>query len=108
MADPSSGDAATPRALELRRLGDGLIYRFAVAGTAMAPDYVRADGAVLIQFVEQIGWAACDSTTGDITGLPWAVPLAQQSRHCPPAGAWVSRKGERSYPYELHLISEPQ
>jgi hypothetical protein len=73
-----------------------------------APRWVRDDQAVLIRFVVQLGWAACDAVTGEVTGVPWAVPLADQSPDQPPQGAWVSRKGDKSYLYELEIIATPR
>lgn len=101
------GPPGGSRRLALRRAVDGLVYYFAAAA-ADPRLYLRSDLAVQIRFVDRIGWAACDAATGEISGLPWAVPLADQSADHPPQGVWVSCKQDKSYVYDLQLIVEPR
>ena len=50
-------------------------------------------------YLPESGWATVDGA-GAVNGRPWEVPLADQTSE-PPFCTWVSRKGERSYVYEL-------
>lgn len=91
---------------EFRRAIDGLVYRFQrIPGESESCRYSRADGAVHVEFSDAAGWVARDPATGEITGLPWCVPVDQQTLSHPPEGVWVSRKGDQSYVYELIFVA---
>lgn len=92
---------------ELHRLIDGQVYRFRLASR---PDglcgYRRDDQDLWIVRLPILGWVAIDPQTGDVTGRPWDVLPHAQAQH-PPEGVWVSRKGAKSYVYDLRYPTEP-
>ena len=97
------------RFFEFCRASDGVVHRFERQGGESDPrGYLRSDGVVCVIFGEGIGWVARDSTTGETTGIPWCVPIDQQHPAHPPEGAWVSKKGEKSYVYELAFVMSPE
>ena len=87
--------------LELRRRVDGLIYRFDRTPLDDGSfGYKRRDSDLWILWQSDLGWVAVDPETGGVTGRPWSV-LPKEQSDAPPEGDWVSKKGERSYVYEL-------
>ncbi len=88
---------------ELHRLNDGLVYHF---HRAMRPDgqpgYKRRDADVWIVRHPDHGWVAYDADN-QITGKPWSVSPKDQGDH-PPPGEWVSKKGHKSYVYDLRYV----
>ena len=89
---------------ELYRLSDGLIYRFnrAVREDGSA-GYKREDQDLWIVRSPRFGWVAIDEATGTIMGRPWNT-LPQDLGDYPPEGEWVSKKGIKSYVYDLRYI----
>ena len=88
------------QAFELRRKIDGLVYRF-----DRRPDgqFKRADGDHFIHRHPKQGWIAGEAGSDEVYGRPWHV-LPVDQNDAPPEGTWVSRKGNKSYVYELvHL-----
>lgn len=87
---------------ELRRKSDDLIYQFDRLQHADGRfGYKRRDQDLWIFFMPEWGWMAWDEETQTVSGRPWNVlPKDQQEDH-PPAGEWVSKKGIKSYVYEL-------
>jgi hypothetical protein len=89
---------------ELHRLIDGLVYRF---HRQTAPDgrvgYRREDRDLWIVWSERWGWVSVLPEEGAIAGRPWEVPREEQG-DAPPEGTWVSRKGEKSYVYQLLYV----
>ena len=89
---------------ELRRKSDGLVYLFKrnvdASGNAA---YQRQDQDLWITFRPGLGWVAWDHDTASCTGRPWTV-AAQDQADFPPEGIWVSRKGDKSYVYELVYV----
>lgn len=89
--------------IELHRHDDGQIYRFLPCEPEGGkPAWQREDGTVWILFLANHGWVAVDQERR-IGGIPWGVAIADQGS-LPPAGAWVSKKGSKSYVYDLLLI----
>ncbi len=92
---------------QLRRLSDDLVYHF---DRQLRPDerigYKRRDQNLWIVFLPEYGWIAVDEKTGAITGRPWNTPLKDQNDDYPPEGEWVSKKGIKSYVYELKYTQE--
>ncbi|MFK7838738.1 MAG: hypothetical protein AB8B83_00265 [Bdellovibrionales bacterium] len=92
---------------ELRRLSDDLIYQF-----DRTPDhdgkvaYKRRDADLWITFHNDYGWVAFDEDTQSIMGRSWTVLQMDQGNH-PPEGEWVSKKGAKSYVYELVYCAAP-
>jgi hypothetical protein len=86
---------------ELRRLSDDLVYQF---DRRSRPDgevgYRRRDQDLWIVFKPELGWVAYDEATQSVMGRSWNVLPKDQGEH-PPAGEWVSKKGVKSYVYEL-------
>jgi hypothetical protein len=92
---------------ELRRLSDGLVYQF---DRALRPDgqiaYKRRDLDLWIVFKSDLGWVAFDEESQILSGRPWSVLPQAQDDH-PPEGEWVSKKGAKSYVYELKYLHPP-
>ena len=87
--------------LKLRRQSDSRVYAFTrVGGDGRGSIYVRSDGMVQIVYDEAFGWSIWDSADGALVGRVWSVPPERQAEY-PTAGTWVSRKGSKSYVYEL-------
>ena len=93
---------------ELRRLSDDLVYQF---DRRQRPDgqfgYQRRDQDLWIVFKPELGWVAYDEDSQSVTGRPWNVLPKDQGDH-PPQGEWVSKKGVKSYVYELKYCEPPQ
>jgi hypothetical protein len=89
---------------ELLRLSDGLTYRF---GRALRTDgsvgFKREDQDLWIVRLPTFGWVAVEESTGAITGRPWES-LPQEQADFPPEGEWVSKKGIKSYVYQLRYV----
>ncbi|MBU1173987.1 MAG: hypothetical protein KKH72_01190 [Alphaproteobacteria bacterium] len=86
---------------ELRRQVDDLVYRFRrQIGQDGRPAYKREDRDLWIVRSEQWGWISVLPEDGAISGRPWEV-LPQNQGDSPPEGVWVSRKGDKSYVYDL-------
>ena len=90
---------------ELRRQIDGLVYRF---HRDTIPDgelgYRREDRELWILWTEDRGWISVLPETGALSGRPWEITPGAQSAESPPEGIWVSRKGEKSYVYDLVYV----
>ena len=86
---------------ELRRMSDDLIYQF---DRKPMPDgqigYQRRDQDLWITYRPDWGWVAYDEATQSLTGRLWNILPKDQTDH-PPEGEWVSKKGVKSYVYEL-------
>ena len=95
---------STPSAvtgLELRRLIDGHVYRFArTTDSQERACFKRDDGDYWIVWHEKLGWIAGNWDSNDVFGRPWDQ-LAPQTAAAPPEGIWVSRKGPKAYVYDL-------
>jgi len=92
---------------ELRRQSDDLVYVFR-RGTDASGEvaYQRQDQDLWITFRHGLGWVAWDETSQSCTGRPWNLPPDQQADF-PPEGVWVSRKGPKSYVYDLVYVARP-
>ncbi len=92
---------------ELRRRSDNLVYTFRrVLGSSDPQRFVRLDREDLfIQYDAALGWVALDPKTREVTGKPWNDALRHNPNQ-PPQGDWVSKKGARSYVYDLRYVSE--
>jgi hypothetical protein len=86
---------------ELRRKSDDLVYQFDRAQRADGQiGYKRRDRDLWIVHRPTLGWVALYEESGLMSGRPWDVLPADQGDH-PPPGDWVSKKGAKSYVYEL-------
>jgi hypothetical protein len=61
------------------------------------PSYRRVDLELWCRRLPNFGWAVCASS-GEVSRRPFDDP---GDGDLPPEGIWVSRKGDRSYVYEL-------
>ncbi|WP_349956609.1 hypothetical protein [Rhizobium sp. ZPR3] len=90
---------------QLKRRSDDLAYTF---HRKQLPDgkigYRREDADLWIRFQGGFGWGAWDDEDGALLGRPWNVPLPEQDADYPPECEWVSKKGAKSYVYELVYI----
>lgn len=67
--------------------------------------YRRSDLDLWIVRDARRGWIAVDPESDAVTGRPWHVAPEDQG-DAPPAGAWVSCKGDKAYVYDL-VHAEP-
>jgi len=89
---------------ELRRQIDGLVYRFhRQPGPDGSPAYKREDRDLWIVKTEHCGWISVLPEDGAISGRSWEVAPDEQG-DAPPEGIWVSRKGAKSYVYDLVYV----
>lgn len=89
---------------ELRRRADGLVYRFhRQIGEDGQPAYKREDKDHWIIRSERLGWVSVMPEDGTIAGRVWEVAPEDQD-DAPPEGIWVSRKGRKSYVYDLVYV----
>ncbi|QIS16115.1 hypothetical protein [Nocardia arthritidis] len=86
--------------LKFVRRTDGLTYEFVDDGTAHGyPSYKRIDLDLWCERLPEFGWVL---RTAD--GVIAARPFDDAGHGAlPPGGAWVSRKGDRSYVYDVHI-----
>lgn len=86
---------------ELRRQSDPVVYRFErQTDDKVRVGFKRTDGDYWIVYHKRHGWIAGSWDTNDVFGRPWNLSN-RQSDHAPPEGVWVSRKGPKSYVYDL-------
>ena len=100
MVNAMTGNSQTIR-FELRRHSDGLVYRFEKAtDTKGRVGFKRTDGDYWIIWHGELGWVAASWDSSEVFGRPWNQ-LKRQYKASPPEGVWVSRKGSKSYVYDL-------
>ena len=88
------------QSFDFRRRIDGLTYHFHSCGPQNGkPAWKRVDYAVWLIWLDEIGWCSVDAER-QINGVPWGIPASQQG-DVPPSGEWVSKKGDKSYVYDL-------
>lgn len=84
---------------ELHRLNDGLVYTF---DRVNAHCFARRDDPLMrISWEGPWGWLARMPQNGVVAGRPWEILPQHQREAFPPCGVWISRKGDRSYVYQL-------
>jgi hypothetical protein len=95
---------STHEHFRLSRMSDDLVYEFDRMKHADGSfGYRRRDQELWITFKAGLGWVGYDEAHGGITLRPWNVSPAEQSNY-PPEGEWVSKKGVKSYVYELQYV----
>ena len=83
-----------------------MVYRFARSIDRRGePAWRRQDLDVWIRRDAELGWIAWDEESQACTGRPWDVLAKDQGDH-PPEGVWVSRKGPKSYVYDLVYLDD--
>jgi hypothetical protein len=93
---------------ELHRLSDDLIYQFDRRTTSDGKiGYQRRDQDLWITYrgIEE-GWVAYDEESNSISGRPWNIAPKLQDNNHPPEGEWVSKKGIKSYVYNLKYVDK--
>ena len=89
---------------ELHRLSDGLVYQF---DKLKLPNgnfgYKRRDQDLWIKHDDTLGWIASNEETKELQGRSWET-LPELQKEYPPEGIWVSKKGIKSYVYELKYM----
>ena len=68
------------------------------------PDIDGSTATIWIVKKPGLGWVAWDYHSRTVMGRPWNIQFGEQGDH-PPAGDWVSKKGPKSYLYELVYVS---
>ncbi|MEP0211313.1 MAG: hypothetical protein ABJ370_22765 [Paracoccaceae bacterium] len=92
------------RTFELRRKSDDLIYRFDRTTDVLGRvGFKRSDRDYWIIWHENLRWIAASWESDEVFGRPWDQ-LSTQSDKTPPEGIWVSRKGTKSYVYDLIYV----
>lgn len=87
---------------ELRRQSDALVYVFIRKDrTDGVRGFQRTDQDLWITYRPVLGWVAWDEASQTVMGRPWHILPHGQSEDCPPEGEWVSKKGSKSYVYDL-------
>ena len=90
----------------LSRRSDELVYEFDRIEHADGQfAYRRRDQDLWIAFRPGLGWVGYDEAHGGVTLRAWNVAPDEQGDH-PPEGEWVSKKGVKSYVYELKYVAE--
>jgi hypothetical protein len=89
--------------LRFKRLVDHLTYDFTLEAAPVHghPSYRRVDLGVWCRWIPGFGWSVVGAD-GTVTSRPFDDPGLGE---LPPTGTWVSRKGDRSYVYELELTT---
>ncbi|MQY21026.1 hypothetical protein [Nocardia macrotermitis] len=88
--------------LRFVRRADGLTYEFVRDGNAHgAPSYKRVDLDLWCRRLPDFGWVVC-TESGHVHSRPFDDPGCGD---LPPEGAWVSRKADRSYVYDLIRVA---
>gem|GEM_PF-866469 len=82
---------------ELKRRVDDLVYVFERQDDGR---YKRTDGDHWIIKDPSLGWIAWDYQSKTVMGRPWSV-MPMDQNDTPPKGEWVSKKGDKSYVYDL-------
>jgi len=89
---------------EFHRRVDPLVYRFEpTAPLAERPTWRRADLPLWLRWQPGTGWCTVDDQ-GVVNSRPWNVELADQGEQ-PPLGEWLSKKGDKSYVYDLVRVA---
>jgi hypothetical protein len=97
--------AATPphradQHLAFRRRSDGLTYHYHPCEPIHGrPAWQRDDLDLWVIYRAEDGWIGVNAA-GQITAVPWGLPISRQG-DLPPTGEWVSKKGDKSYVYDL-------
>ena len=91
---------------EFRRRIDDLRYRFEpVEPRGGYPAWKRVDVDLWLTWIPGSGWCVVDAR-GEANSRPWNVELADQQKD-PPEGEWLSKKGDKSYVYDLVRLAGP-
>jgi hypothetical protein len=89
---------------EFRRRIDNVIYRFEPAAPREGyPAWKRVDAALWLTWIPGRGWRVVDEH-GAANSQPWNVAPADLG---PPEGEWLSKKGDKSYVYDLVRLPGP-
>jgi hypothetical protein len=92
--------ATNSRSFEFRRRIDAAVYRYHPCQQFHGQSaWKREDLDLWVTKVSGHGWV-CVNEDLEILAVPWAVAVEAQDS-VPPAGIWVSRKGDKSYVYEV-------
>lgn len=101
------GVATSSQHFTLRSLTEGRIYTFSLwnGPPFKSPIFARTDNCnIKVVFDDDFGWIVRNlNNPSELLGRPWDTPFAQQDSRYPPEGIWVSRKGPKSYVYEMKL-----
>lgn len=93
----------TRPSFEFRRRIDAVVYRFCPCESLDGKiAWKREDIDLWVTQITGFGWV-CVNSNRIICGIPWGVALDQVDE-LPPAGEWVSKKGDKSYVYDVVYI----
>jgi len=86
--------------LEFRRRNESSTYRYHPCDPINGfPAWKRENADLHVIQLEGFGWVCVDNQN-QIHAIPWGVPTTLMNER-PPAGEWVSKKGDISYVYDL-------
>ncbi|MGH3644304.1 MAG: hypothetical protein ACRDUX_35395, partial [Mycobacterium sp.] len=90
--------------LRFVRRVDGLTYEFEREADPVYghPSFRRVDAELYCRRLPEFGWCVVDSVR-TVTSRPFDDAGVGD---LPPEGAWVSRKGNGSYVYDLHRLPD--
>lgn len=92
---------------ELQRRIDDLVYEFDFKERSdWVRWYCRRDQDLWITYRNELGWVMYDDIDNEVQWIPWDIPVDKQTSEYPPEGVWVSRKGAKSYVYDLVFASK--
>lgn len=93
---------STQRSFYFRRRVDGLVYQFNPSPPVNGRSaWKREDLDLWVTQNSRLDWVCIDEK-GFVLAIPWQFELKQSS--LPPSGEWISKKGDRSYAYDLVFI----
>jgi len=89
--------------LTFKRRAEPVIYYFHFYEIMNGmPSWKREDAELWITYLRDYGWACIDKER-TIVGIPWALANNQKNA-LPPEGEWISKKGSKSYVYDLAYL----
>lgn len=79
---------------------DGTVYLFHPCEDLQSgKSWKRVDKDIWVTRLDGFGWVSIDSE-GNINSRPWSIAITEQG-DVPPSGEWVSKKGDKSYVYDV-------
>jgi len=88
---------------EFRRRNDTTVYRYHPCESMNGfPAWKRENIELYVTKLDGFGWVCVDKTN-TIHAIAWGISVNQISA-LPTAGEWVSKKGDKSYVYDVVYI----
>lgn len=85
---------------KFNRCIDSVVYYFERCKDRNSyPSWKRVDMDIWLTYIPRKGWCTVDSNN-NVNGKPWDFEVTEQGT-LPPECVWVSKKGNKSYVYDL-------